>query len=104
MTLADVEPALIAVVLITPVSDRSVPPAIFTTAYSSVPALFNTSTIMLDATALTVPSVAVEGITKAVGEPVIVAVAPLVSDVLNASEYACDAIVTALEAREIPSD
>lgn len=90
--LADDEPALIAIVLINPVSVKLLPPAMLTTANSIVPALLSARTIRRDCTALTVPNVAVLGTTRFAGVPETVATVPLVKSVLLKSSESVDAL------------
>jgi hypothetical protein len=99
--LAEVAPALIAVVVSSVVSVRLVPPAMFTTASSMVPALFSAMTTKRDCTALTVPSVAEDGTTKLAGVPVTVVTAPLVKDAERKSKVSAEAeMVNALAATD----
>jgi hypothetical protein len=99
--LAEVAPALIAVVVSSVVSVRLVPPAMFTTANSMVPALFSAMTTKRDCTALTVPSVAEDGTTRLAGVPDTVVTAPLPRAVERKSKVSEDAeMVNALAATD----
>ena len=95
--LALLDAAAIAVVLIKPVSVKSVPPEMLTTASSIVPALFSARTINRDCTALTVPNVAVLGTTKFAGVPETVVTVPLVKVVLLKSSDKADALIVSAE-------
>ena len=95
--LALLDAAAIAVVLIKPVSVKSVPPEMLTTASSIVPALFSARTISRDCTALTVPTVAVLGTTKFAGVPATVVTVPLVKVVLLKSSDKVDALIVSAE-------
>ena len=99
---AEFDPAAIVVVVISVVSSRLVPPEMFTTASSTVPALLMAKTTSCDCTALTVPSVAVDGTVNVIGEvTVAVEVVPLPNVVLRkASEQAFKVIVKALAATD----
>lgn len=87
-----------AVVEISVVSSRLLPPEILTTANSTVPALFMAITIIVDCVALTVPNVEPEETVTDIGEETVtVEVAPLVSEELRkANAHAFNVTVNAL--------
>ena len=99
--LAEVAAAEIAVVEIRVVSSNWLPPAMLTTANSSVPALFMASTTSLDCVAFTVPSVAEDGTVRLAGVPDTVVTVPLPSVVERKSNTKADAeIVKAFAATD----